>query len=55
MATGNTSGDNNEKNVKEAEKQMKKLQKRIKAQEKYNVRASMQEGIYTWIFISEAK
>lgn len=44
---------NNEESVVEATKEIKKLKSKIESNKKYNITVVMNEGIYTWITISE--
>lgn len=51
----NPTSDNTESNVKNATENMEKMKKKINRENKYNVEGLMDQGIYTWIIISEAK
>ena len=46
-------GKNDEANVGEATKQMTVLKSKINSQKKYNVEATMSEGIYVWVKIDD--
>lgn len=48
-------GENNETNVQNATEEMKVLKEAINSQKKYDIKAKMSEGIYTWIVISESE
>ncbi len=51
----NPTDNNTESNVKNATENMEKMKKKINSQSKYNVEGLMDQGIYTWIIISEAE
>ena len=48
-----TNGDNTEANVKAATQEMTKLKLKINSQKKYDVEATMSQGIYVWVKITE--
>ena len=51
----NPTRDNTESNVKNATENITKLKRKINSQNNYNVEGLMDQGIYTWIIISEAE